>query len=1095
MFIIIIVVIGIVLYLFNLNSRIGNLENKFKNLNVLSKTESVPQNIVNNISNPVTSVDQPVVMPKAVAVEEVHGHQDNFAQNLAKFGIAILVLGVLFFLNYLDKQGLIGPVFKYSAGLAFGAILLGVGEYLRSKSKAYVNLLRGAAFIIFYITLFIGYMVFKIVALPLTLGLVIAVLAISIMISLRENDELPFTVGALGAYMVSFLVNVNFNNLNQDNTIGILSYVFILNIAVLVVSFRKQWINSAVTGFIFSWCIFTLTLSSDIGKGLLFVFSSLYGLQYMIVFLLQDFKKDKITHNTVFLTVINTIVYLMVFYKLVDKTFWFDYVGFLVAALGVFHFMVYMMLRNINKTSEGVITLTHFVISVLLITVAIPLQFDGPLVTMIWFFEGVVLSFLSVLKDFRDKPIMYVLGFASIVAGIAHMIMFGDYKTVLDSGTILLNQSYIVWFGVFVLINVVVYIWYNTVSDSMDVGFKTDISKAAFALILIGQVMFVALTSFEINSFGRYRTEMINKDINTQMQLERQLSPDSYGYNSEKFADKYTEISSIRKQTTFMQIVLFIFMTIIYFIIGLVKKNKIVRNMGIVTLVITSVLLITLTWELGPVYRIITFVGFGILLLIISYLYISKNKKPGLTNALMMFLMIGLFALTADAKVIEIKNWTYLAELQSSQIDVGDSAKDNQNLYVLPINKDVINLSKKNDLSDIRIIDKSKNEIPYILVKSNQNNLDIKDNVTQVKILENSLTRDGKKILVLDTNREGALYNNLRLLTDSKSQNFRKKVKVYISDSFLTANNSAWREFEQRNVIYNYTDNTSFTVEKLDINLTGVSSRYIKIELVDDIEFDKNIKVNNQIKITSAEIKYLKGEDKNVGYKIKDYLAGNFMFDNMSIYKDVKLLNNAVFENKSELTFEGDIDTEELILQIDKSEKNFNRNVVLQGSNDDIDWPIITNTNIYRVDSPIYKGENLSIKLPPSTFKKFRVIIQNNNNKPLSVEKSAKVKIQNTGVIFKTDEGVKISDLKIIVGNNIELSPIYDIKSIINFFEETTPQIIGHLNLSNNPEYIPTKNIIPFGEKNKVFLNISLLLFVLIIGIFGFFWMKNTHHE
>jgi hypothetical protein len=111
------------------------------------------------------------------------------------------------------------------------------------------------------------------------------------------------------------------------------------------------------------------------------------------------------------------------------------------------------------------------------------------------------------------------------------------------------------------------------------------------------------------------------------------------------------------------------------------------------------------------------------------------------------------------------------------------------------------------------------------------------------------------------------------------------------------------------------------------------------------------------------------------------------------------------------------------------------------------------------------------------------------------VEKTAKVKIQNTGVIFKIDNSVNISDLKIIVGNNIDLSPIYDIKSIINYFEESTPQIIEYQNLISNPEYVPTKNIIPFGERNKVFLNIGLLLFILIVGIFGFFWMKKEKHE
>lgn len=1093
-----IIVVFIILYLAKINSRITYLENKLSNPNTAVKSEPISQPVIPQSIEPTI---QPVVQVEPTPVV----HQDNFAKNLAKFGIAILVLGVLFFLNYLDKQGLIGPVFKYVAGLTFGAVLLGVGEYLRSKTKEYVNLLRGAAFIIFYLTLFVGYIVFKIVALPITLGLVIGVLAISIIISLRENDELPFTTGALGAYMVSFLININFNHLNQENTVGVLTYILILNLAVLIVAFKKQWINSAVIGFIFTWSIFGSTLSSDISKGLLFTFSSLFGLQYLVVFLMQDFKKDKIMHNTVFLTVINTIVYLMVFYKLVNKTFWFDYVGFLVALLGIFHFVIYMILRNRNQSSEGVITLTHFVISILLVTVAIPLQFDGPLVTMIWFFEGVMLSFLSVLKDFKNKSVMYALGFGSIVAGISHMIMFGDYKTVLDTGHILLNQAYIVWFGVFALINLIAYIWYNTVHDSEDAHFKTQIRQVAFALILIGQLLFVILTSFEINNFGHYRETAIYKEINEQQALDSKLGVNtnqityshSYQLDQDKYKEQYDQINSISKQTTFMQIVLFIFLTIIYFMIGLIKKNKIVRNMGVVTTVITSLLLIGLTWELGPIYRIITFVGFGILLLIVSYLYISKNKRVDMPHALMLLLIVGLLsAVTASAKVIDIKNWTTTANLAYPQLSVGNSTSTkDQYIYVLPINKDVINLSKKNDLSDIRIIDKDHNELPYILVKSNQNTHNVEEDRAAVKILENSQTKDGKKILVLDTNKEGTLYNTLYLVRDSRSQNFRKKVKVYISDSFLTANSPSWREFEQKNVIYNYTDKENFIVENLNINVSGVSSRYLKIELSDDVDFDKSIQVNNQVSITGVQIGYLQTEAKSNGYLVKDYLRGSFIFDNLAIYKDIKVLDKITNDDRSEITYEGDIDVEELTMRIDENEKNFSRNVVIQGSNDDITWETKGTATIYRIDSPTYKGEKLSVTMLPATYKKFKVIIQNNNNKPLDVSKTGKVKLQNTGVLFKSDIGLE--GLKIIVGNNTEAAPVYDLQNTIGFFENTTPQLIQYNDLDKNAEYVPAKNIIPFGERNKILLNIGLLLFIAIVGIFGFFWMKKDtiHHE
>ncbi len=1089
MFIITIVVLGIILYLAQLNSRINNLEEKLKgNITV----ENVPE-----VKKVETDIPQSFIAPKPVTspvVTPPHEHQDTFAKNLAKFGITVLVLGVIFFLKYIDSQGLIGPVFKFTAGLSFGVILLGIAEYIRNKNKTYTNLLRGAGFLIMYITAFVGYMLFHIISLPITLTLISAILIVSTIISFKENDSISFTVGVGGAYLttLSLLADIG---VNKETYISVLLYMLILNTGIIFVSMYKSWIKDVVIGFVFTWMIFlSIFYMGEFNKNILFIFATLYGLQYLIVFLIQDFrnvteKVFEIIEATVFLTVINTLVYTVVLYQLIAKTFWFDYVGYIVAILGVFHLAIYGLLKSIKDKQNNVIDLTHFVVGILLVSASIPLQFDGPIVTMVWFLEGVVLSFMTVLRDFKDKAIMYILGFSAIIAGIMHMIYVGKYTSVMDNGLMFINQKYVVWFAVFLLINLIAYIWYNSVADSVDESFTKEVKQISFVLIIIGQILFIGLTSFEIQEFGSYRRQISNKEIQAEIKLDRELKGynDHYGYTD--YSDKYARIQSISRETTFMQLILFIIMTIIYFLIGLIRKNKVVRNMGIITLIITTLLLIGLTWELGPVYRIITFVGFGIALLVVSYLYISKNKKMDIAKTLVLLFMIG-FTLNIDAKVINTNNWTTVADVKIPEITLQNN-NENQNLYILPIDKDIVTLSKKNDLSDIRIIDKDKNEVPYILVKSNQNTQQINQEKVKVKILENSLTKDNKRIIVIDTNREGLLYNKIFLTHDNKSINFRKKVRVYISDVFLTSSSLSWGNVEQNNVIYNYTDIDNFSVEKMNIDLTGVSSRYLKIELIDDVDFDKNIKTNNRLSISDVNIEYIKNENNDIGLQVKDYLSGKFSFDNLSIIKDIKLLDTVQKDDKSELIFEGNIDVEEIKLNIDKSDDNFTRNLVIQGSNNDANWTTISSGNIYRINSPIYKGEKLNIEIPVSTYNKFKLIIQNSNNKPLNIGKTAQVRIQNVGLIFKTNEGVNVNDLKVIVGNNTELAPVYDIRSIINYFEGVTPKMLSYNNLSKNPDYKPAKVIIPFGERNKVYLNIALLIFIVIIGIFGFFWMRK----
>ena len=497
--------------------------------------------------------------------------------------------------------------------------------------------------------------------------------------------------------------------------------------------------------------------------------------------------------------------------------------------------------------------------------------------------------------------------------------------------------------------------------------------------------------------------------------------------------------------------------------------------------------MIGLTWELGPVYRIITFVGFGIALLIVSYLYISKNKKIDIAKTLILFMLLT-FAVNIQAKVIDIKEWSSISQIKSSEISVSTSS-DNHGLYILPIKKDILDRSKKNDLSDIRIIDKDNNEIPYIIVKSNQNTQTVNQENFQAKILENSLSGGGKKVVVIDTGREGLLYNKVIFTHDIKDINFRKTVKVYISDVSIRSGSTAWKELEQKSVIYNYTDKDNFSVEKTYIDLNDISSRYIKFELTDDDEFSKDIKVNNNVNINKVEIQYQKDEEKDLGVKVKDYLSGNFQFDSAEVFQDVKLLDNKSENNRSSYIFEGGINIEEITLNIDSADLNFNRNVVIQGSNDDINWSDIGNGNIYRIDSPLYTGEKTSIKTNISTYKKIKVIIQDNNDKPLNLKKYSKIKLQNNGLLFKL-ENVNPGEIRVIIGNNTELAPVYDMRNIINYFEDVTPKIVDYDEVVKNPKHDPAQTI-PFGERNKVLLNIGLIIFIVIIGIFGFFWMKK----
>jgi len=469
--------------------------------------------------------------------------------------------------------------------------------------------------------------------------------------------------------------------------------------------------------------------------------------------------------------------------------------------------------------------------------------------------------------------------------------------------------------------------------------------------------------------------------------------------------------------------------------------------------------------------------------MLLYYVYMYKLNK---SQKIICCVFVGLFSISAYSKIVEIKDWTSTASLGNSQIAVAGEVKNDKGIFVLPINVDVITLSKKNDLSDIRIIDSQRNEIPYILAKAKKE-VEPERNIINPTILENTLTKEGKRILVIDAGREGLNYTKLHLLYNAESKNFRKLAKVFISDNSLKSNSTAWRELELKSIVYNYTGEDNLVVENSNVNLPAISSRYLKIELSD-------MEAPTSIMIDGAEIEYSQQQETAVRHNVADYISGNFAFNTLSIFKDVKVQDKTQKDRVSEIIYAGGIDVEELIISIDEDEKNFNRKVELQGSNDDTTWVPLITSSVYRIDSSVYTGEKLNIQIPPSTYKKFKVIIFNGENEPLDVLRAGKVKLQNVGVVFAYEGNV--SDLRIIVGNNKEEAPIYDTSYLAKDSQSAIPEIIEYKNLAKNPEYVA--DIIPFSERKKIWLNVGLLLFVIIIGILGFFFMKHKdphHHE
>ncbi len=1118
-------------YIHNLARRVAVLEKQILDQSQTSSPVSVQTHVVEQVNNPSeVEVVTDSYVPQKPMPREVQSPTriEDFGSILAKVGIAILVLGVGFFLNYINNKGLLSYNVKFLMGLMTGGALIGVAEYVKNRSLAYTQILRGGGFVVWFLSICVGSMVYNIFSIPVALTLTAGVVFVSCLVSLKEKTETTFLIGTLGAYVVPAIAGVY----AQDSltTVQVLWYMCVIHAGILFVSRYMDWIKVIAIGFVSNWIILFLSYGDfdALGWKVQLFFTTISALMFLVVFVFRDIQHDtqtKHTESSIMLTVLHTCIYMCVFYGIVRETVLVSYVGFFIALLGIVYFVVYMYMRKHIQEKRST-TLTYLVMSIVLITTAVPLQFDGALVTMIWFIEGIVLSYLATLQDFKGKMLMYVLGLGGIISGIIHMAVFGDYTGVHDGSRIFLNQQYLVWLFVIVLIHGIAYIWKMSVVQTPFLkvfdSFAKSVLQGSMFLILLGQLFFVGLTVYEIEGMKSFKIQEIyieqNKQID-ELQAYYGNEQGAYSYEKGNFSEvkneeQYTKeqdiyqsttnaADKIRKDFSFAHIVFFTFITILYLVIGLMRNSIVIRRLGTVSLIATILQLIVLAWDLGPIYRIAAFLGLGIVLLAISYVYIRHNAHKKGIGTTVMFILLAYASMlsltgTVHAGIIDKHLWKY-----ETTFDIQRTVPYDTSWFVVPIDSSVWSKSQKAGYGDIRIVNESYEEIPYIVLKQGasahvQN--PIQQHGPQVKIVENSLKGNksgADRILVIDTGKEGQVYTGMYFERKLDAKNFRKSVRVYISDTLLGASSPAWREVEQKNTVYHYTDSVGFSAEDMDIGFPHMTSRYIKVVFSDDtILKEKGVTFTNQIHVTGVRMIY-DAPDTTEGIQISNYISGNFVFDDnqdsapsRTVLEADRVVEN-VEKKSTEIYINNLYAVTDITLDVDERSVNFNRDITVQGSTDGVVWKTVTTGQIYRIDSPIYTGESLTIETPIITYPYVRVIVQNNNDTSIRFNKNIITSSQKVGLLFKTDDQ-NIAALKLLIGNPHTITPSYEIEKTAGYFPKIVPTQVFLKPISSHDAYIPEDVRKPFGEEYRYLVNIGLIVFVLILGYLGYTWTRKA---
>jgi len=333
---------------------------------------------------------------------------------LNKIGIIILVFGVAIGAKYSIDNNLISPLTRIIIGYLTGLTVLGFGIKLKEKYTSYSAVLVSGAITIIYFITFAAYSFYAIFPQIPAFGIMVILTVFTVISAIHYNKQAIAHIGLVGAYAVPFLLS------DGSGQIGVLfSYMSIINIGILVLSFKKDWKGLFYSAFCLTWFMYTtwfLTSFKSNHFSLAFLFLFVFFLIFYTTFIVNKIiKKQAFNTSSILILLVNSFLFFGFGFFLLDNNIDYkEYLGLFTVANALLHFIAGTILYKQKLANNK---LLYFILGMVFvfITIAVPVQLDGNYVTLLWSGIAALLFWIGTTKN---APILKKLSYPLLVLAL-----------------------------------------------------------------------------------------------------------------------------------------------------------------------------------------------------------------------------------------------------------------------------------------------------------------------------------------------------------------------------------------------------------------------------------------------------------------------------------------------------------------------------------------------------------------------------------------------------------------------------------------------------------------------------------------------------
>lgn len=340
--------------------------------------DPVPPRDASTQSAPVVTNPPTADRARSADIEQVIGQQW-----LSRLGIAAVLVGTAYFLKYAFDNRWIGPSGRISIGLAAGiAITIWSQGFRRRGHRFFAHTLMALGVGILYLSLWAAYQLYHLLPASAAAIAMAVVTVATATLAVRQKAEILALFAATGGFATPMLLATG-----ENRQIQLFSYIALLDIAAIAVAAMRGWTRTVLLSFIGTLVLYSAWYSrfySDSQSTATIMFATFFHLLFASVPLLPSVRTRQ-GFATAALPLANATAYFVQLHLILKDAEILAWAAVLLAALNL------AIARAAARGASPDRGLLHVAVAISFLVIAIPLRLDQQWITLGWLAQAAVL--------------------------------------------------------------------------------------------------------------------------------------------------------------------------------------------------------------------------------------------------------------------------------------------------------------------------------------------------------------------------------------------------------------------------------------------------------------------------------------------------------------------------------------------------------------------------------------------------------------------------------------------------------------------------------------------------------------------------------